>query len=300
MAREAPPRETVLVQALACSTLKCPQRVRGPMRSLLVLAASITLALAGCMTATTDSASGPDTNDDGATSARTLSWGIAECAAAITFIPVDAAAVTPHLPEGFRAVAPSEIGLPAPVDLQGDATISVELFTCGGTTGPDGNESEGGAYGSVFVTVEPPEELKDPDAGLHFVKFDTIVSNAALREALLAAGVPAVEGEATIDVPLVGAGTMSGRIGDAPYSMRLAYPPTPPADMTLTFVEFTPVANGLVAWKATATGVSGSASGTIELAPGSLPAEVVGSTTTQMWALLFEGSFSEATITLPA
>lgn len=261
------------------------------MRSFLPILA---LALAGCVqSAVPEPASGIDSSS--AAAQTPLEWGLAGCAAAIAFVPVPAAAVAPHLPEGFRALAPSEAGLPVAADAQGDATVSVEIFSCMEAA----NATEAG-YASLFVAVEPPADLKDPDAAMSFVKFDVLVADPALRAVLVAAGVPAKDGSADIAVTVPGAGSAEAELEGAAFAIRIAYAPTPPAPLDFPFVEYTATEAGLVTWKATAKGVSGTAVGVVEMAPGSLAAEITGAESAQAYVLILEGDFVDATIELPA
>ncbi|MGQ0536485.1 MAG: hypothetical protein ACT4PT_10475 [Methanobacteriota archaeon] len=233
---------------------------------------------------------------------RILPWGLDSCDFVVAFIPVAADRVADRLPEGFRALSPAELGLPP--DMRGDATVSVEAFTCPSGVGLNGTVEEM-TYGSLFITVEPPEELKEPDTEMYFVKYDVLIPDEDRREALAAAGVPARAGTAafTQHHALPGGTIFVGSIAfddTESYGVNGFAPQDAGSFEGFNFVEFTPVPGGFVTWRS-AVDITRDQAGTgyVRVAQGTWLADIVGVERAPASFLSLTGSFVDASITLP-
>ena len=125
-----------------------------------------------------------------------LPWSLTECAFLVAFVPVKAERLAPHVPGGFTlSTAGGPLGA-----VQGEAYVGVEAFQCASGAGLEG-EVAPLEYGSFFTAVEPPAALR-MEADALFLKWDVLVPDAPRREALLAEGLPARAGTATLERPL--------------------------------------------------------------------------------------------------
>ncbi|HVL49140.1 MAG TPA: hypothetical protein VM889_11325 [Candidatus Thermoplasmatota archaeon] len=258
------------------------------------------LALAGCIGAVNAPPADPGLDLEAPTAPRALnlSWGFTDCTAAIGLFPVQASKLKPFLPEGFRAHSFPEMGLPP--DPRGDANLGLEAFTCKAGVGLNGTY-EKAFYGSMFASVEPPAHLKDPAPGtMHFVKWDVLVHDEALRNALASLGVPAKAGSvgSTVAKTPLGDGNLLSldlTLDGKKFNFQTGGPASP---LTGNFVEYTAVPGGLVKWTATFTGVTGNAPGTIAIDPASDAYKIAGSDRVQ--ALFYQSTaltFKDGTIT---
>lgn len=222
-------------------------------------------------------AAGRDASSDRGRSAC-YSWHLHGCQAVIAVVPVEAERLEAHLPDGFRAQRPEDFGLPP--DPRGDGVMGVEAFVCEEIGGWDG-DVEDAPYVSYFAPVVPPDELEALDARYHFVKWDVSVADTEFRAILQNEGVPAAPGDVTYAIKDRSAGGFSfdltGTVGTETHGFSGAGRLPEGGPETFTFVEFTETDDGLVTWDVLvedAALLEGTAM--LELAPGSLPAEVVG------------------------
>jgi hypothetical protein len=234
--------------------------------------------------------------------ATTLPWALSGCTFVVAIVPVPAARLDGRLPEGFRALAPAEIGLPA--DPRGDANVGVEAWRCAEGTGANASELLNDVpYGAVFSFVEPPADRVVNGSRYHFVKWDVLVPDEARRAILLAHGVPAQAGDATfpqfqpvadktlfdVSLDLNGTWTMRGTTANPDASL-----------LAFSFAEFTPTPHGLATWTTNVTAQTAtSGTGTLASTAGFFR-EVVGNAQTQAYYIAGTGgAFENGTITLP-
>ncbi len=215
--------------------------------TLIALAATAT----GCVTAPDPTGAGADPASPGMS--ERLPWGLTDCEFLIGIAAVPAERLAPHLPEGFRALTPEEAGLPPALAALGDATFAVEAFECASAIGANGTVEQA-AYGSLFAFVEPPAELVDEEVDFaNFVKWDTLIAEDGLRDALVAWGAPARVGNVTTgDLPVALPGPVAQRLlafedGTESYGLNANTPNVVDA-FSGKFAEYTPVDGGVVKW----------------------------------------------------
>lgn len=261
--------------------------------------------LSGCMgpeaTPQEPPAVEPETDED-----RTeLPWALSTCRVVVALIPVDAESVEAHLPDGFQAVS-GEDAFGLPPDKRGDGVIGLETFAC--ESGEGLNQTvDGLAYGAYFTAVEPPAEYEIPDAELPLYKWDTLIPDEARRTLLQERGIPAVDG----DTDLSGlTATPGGHAFDVTLTLgehehRFTGVTNRPAEafrQGFYFVEYTETPEGMAAWHMPDNEAPDAleGTGTMELAPGSLPAQIVGATSTQaFFASATTVQFRDGTLELP-
>lgn len=261
------------------------------MRVPVVLICLVVAGLAGCVQ-TPDVLEPVETALEKGDAPQVLAWRAESCDAAIGVIPVPAEALAPHLPEGFRPLAPEELGLPP--DPRGDATFAIEAFRCDAYDS-NGKQLTDAPVGGFFTFVEAPADLAE-DVDFSFFRWDSLVPDADLHRILVEAGFPMREGDNTVraDLPT---GTGKGPIlaelvlGSETYGFEGMAGGEWQDATEGRFTEWTPTTNGeLGIWRAAfdwdeiSTGA-----GEMTLAPGSLPAEVVGANRAPayfLWGLL--------------
>lgn len=251
------------------------------------------LLAAGCVGA-------PDLPAADLAPAKTLSWALEGCAAAVAVVPVPAAALVPWLPEGFRPIAPAEAGLPA--DPRGDAILGLEAFEC--ATATAGNSTvEGVPHGGIFTFVEPPAELADPDVDFFsFFRWDTVLGSETMRAHLAQAGAPVFEGTATVETaadPASG-GPLRASLEVNGTSFQFTGGAQAPSGSTGGVLkEYFATPAGLATWKARGVAPYGQGAGTIQ-ATGGLAEEVLGAQPVAGYVLFMSDlSFVEGTVTVP-
>lgn len=255
------------------------------MRALPLLFA---LALAGCA-ASLDAPSA----SDGPT---TLAWGITGCAFVIAAVPVDAVALAAFLPEGF-ALAPGRLA-DAPAGPR--ATIELDAYHCERGIGTEG-ETAHVDYGSYYTAVVPPDALREEGYDAYFVKWDHLAPDAARRDALAAAGLPAHDGEAPV---LIQQGIVDAQLtfeDGGGFRVTGAMGPLGAPGDPLPFMEYTPLANGtsLARWHARLHDASiGSGAGVVELQPGWVR-DLVGADRAPATFIAGRWNLDEADVTFP-
>ncbi len=283
---------------------------RRPRAVIAVILALLLLAVAGagCIgeeeQGPSEDDGAPPTGSDG--QARTqLAWGLEACDVVVAVIPVDADALSEHLPEGFEPISGEEaFGLPP--DLRGEAAIGLETFSCDSGAGLDGT-IEDLAYGAIFSPVEPPADASGPDGEIFFFKWETLVPDSDRRQRLSDAGLPVVDGstdlaglEATpaghlFDVTLT--------LGDGTYTFSgSAAQPAEDFRQGFEFVEYQTADGGLATWSTMENAATDANSGTgiVQLPVGSWTADVVGAERSQAFMVAStDVTFEEAMITLP-
>lgn len=250
---------------------------------------------------------GDDTRPTGSDDrARTqLAWGLDGCEVVVAVIPVEAEALSEHLPEGFEPISGEEaFGLPP--DLRGEAAIGLETFSCDSGTGLDGSIQDL-AYGAIFSPVEPPGDAPGPDGEVHFFKWETLVPDSDRRQRLSAAGLPVVDGSTDLGgLEVTPAGhifDVSLTLGEGTYSFSgSAAQPAEDFRQGFAFVEYQTADGGLATWSTMENAAPGANSGTgiVQLPAGSWTADVVGAERSQAFMVASTGvTFEEAMITLP-
>lgn len=278
---------------------------------VLLAIALLTTAMAGCVGQQEDDTPGdtPPADDDDAqtdpTGAR-LAWGFSGCKTVVAVIPVDADALSEHLPEGFEPISAEEaFGLPS--DPRGEGAIGLETFRCEAGVGLNGTV-EDLAYGAVFSPVDAPENLTRPAADLIFYKWETLVPDEPRRTFLADRGLPAVDGDTdlsgleqaptgthTFDVSLTlddASFTFTGTAGQANEDFRDG----------IAFVEFQAAEDGYAYWASLENAAEGanSGTGTVGLASNHWTSDVVGQETTQAYMVASTNvTFEQASVVVP-
>ena len=268
------------------------------------------LVAAGCMSGGSDDGAPTSTTAPAAVGPRVLPWGLADCRFAVFVTGVPSAAVAPFLPDGFRSLSMQELVSPGAPNPGDQANFGAEMFECRSAAGLHENVTDG-SYGSYFTGVEPPSELLNTSHALHFVKWDVLIADPALRAVLQEVGVPALEGTASFvrflappigspaDAPLVAEGSLF--MGSQPAGLfdvvGLAPYPNPPGG----FDEFTQVPTGLVVYEADVTwNVILAGTGLYQPPAGTLAAQILGGTNPVPGAYYVgTASFVNSKITLP-
>jgi len=248
--------------------------------------------LAGCLSA------GPAVEEPSAAfREQTHLWGLVDCAFVIVRLPVAPEAVQPLLPPGFTPVVSGSAG----VGGVPTAEFHVDAYDCRHGIAFDGSPVAFQKYGSFYVPVVPPQELREPGVDAYFVKLDTLQSDENTRLAFAAAGLPVHDGGVE-----VGAGlgiwkaelTMDGG-GGFVLENGVVGPPSAQG-APLPFIEFTPLAGGgLARWHARlhdATFVEGA--GLFTPSPG-LAAEIAGGDQRPVQFLAGTWNLDEANVTFP-
>lgn len=287
----------------------CDRRADGPWELAAILAVlMLTSGMAGCIGNEdgSDIEDVPSGDDGTATTAQTLPWGLSNCQVVVAIVPVDAGALSAHLPEGFEPVAPEDaFGLPD--DPRGDGAIGLETFAC--ESGAGLNETvEDLAYGAVFAPVEAPGNLSHPEADLVFYKWETLVPDDPRREHLSARGLPAVDGSTDLSgLEQAPTGThtfdVSLRLGDASFTFTgTAGQANEDFRQGIAFVEFQAAEEGFAYWTSLENAAEGanSGSGTVELPADHWTRDVVGQGSTQAYMVASTNVvFERASIVLP-
>lgn len=282
----------------------------GPWGLAAVLAIlMLTSGMAGCIgdEDTPDVETTPSEDEDEIeATAQTFPWGLSNCKVVVAVVPVDAAALSEHLPEGFDPVS-AEDAFGLPPDPRGEGAIGLETFACDSGVGLNATV-EGLAYGAVFAPVEAPGDLSLPGADVVFYKWETLVPDDPRRERLSEQGLPVVDGSTdlsglqqaptgshTFDVSLT--------LGDASFSFTgAAGQANEDFRDGIAFVEFQAADDGFAYWASLENAAEGanSGSGTVELAADHWTSEVVGQGSTQAYMVASTNvTFEQASIVLP-
>ena len=276
-------------------------------RTLIAVIILLVAGLAGCLGEASEPTPAPPDQGGGEVAPgapTTLTWGFSDCRWVVAAIPTQADALADHLPANFTPMTPEEMGLP-PVP-GSDAVMGLEGFECAQGQGLNGTV-EGFVYSAYWSPVHPPDHHAREGAGLQFVKWDTVVDDTPLRERLATAGVPAVEGNVTIATfeqsPAGLVFDMSVTVGSETHTFQGSAGQEGDEGMkNFTAREFTSTEDGMVYWDTRVVSpnlVQGG--GTVQLAPGSFPAEVVGQERAQAFFIAgTQASFTEASILLPS
>lgn len=282
----------------------------GVRRALFTAVVLILAAMAGCVgdetTGDDTTEEPPDQEGDRTETPQTLPWGLSSCHVVVAVIPVDADALSEHLPEGFSPVSPEEaFGLPD--DPRGDGAIGLETFQCESGTGLNGSVEEL-AYGAVFSPVEAPGNLSHPDADLVFYKWETLVPDEPRRERLAKKGLPVVDGATDLsglDEAPTGTHTfdVSLTLGDAAFAFTgTAGQPNEDFRDGIAFVEFQAAGDGYAYWASLENAAEGanSGTGTVELAASHWTSEVVGQESSHAYMVASTNvTFEQASIVVP-
>lgn len=256
------------------------------MRPLPLLLAS--LVLAGCTLAP---------RDEAPPAPLVLPSDLVDCQVAVGLVPVPAARLAERLPDGWRALQTEDLGLPD--DPRGDALLGIEAARC--ASGYGGNATDA-PYASYFAPVEPPPAFRVEGARFHFLKWETLVADPALLDALTDAGAAAFPGEATFGPRLPGVEAFEARVEmNGTHVLRATGPiPSYPDLAEFRFVEYQPLAGGGYAtWNATASSDALTVGGaTLEVPPG-FAQRAAGGPRAEGYVLVGRTTFGEATVTIP-
>ncbi len=270
-------------------------------RTVLVACLLVTAAFAGCLADPADPAR--DEADPGTDADPTvIPWALVDCTALAAAVPVDAEAVEAHLPDGFRPWTPQETGLPP--HPSADAVLTLEVWSCREGSGLEGERFDDVLFGAVETPTEPPEDLRDPDAGYTPFSWQMLVPDAPRRTLLQDAGVPALDGSADLsgfaDTPAGTSFRAVWTVGEDTYTFT-GTTHQPMDRGTVVEHEFTHADGGFALWAFTSPeDMVRTGSGTLEMSPGSIAATIVGGTTAEAFLLTGHPSFENGTITLPA
>lgn len=206
-----------------------------------------------------------------------MPWGLQGCQYIVAWGYVEAGALLPYLPDGFRPRTSGGVGPQAL--LQEPVLFGADAMQCASGRALDGNVSPLD-YGYIWAAADPPEAfLQDGvDPGEHYAKWDILVPDAERRAVLAGRGVPVHAGAAAVaegaggidaSVSLDGFGTITIR-GIATQEI---------GGFDGSFVKMSASAEGVVAWRAHAlSGPRMTGSSTLEFPPGSWVAQVIGDT----------------------
>jgi hypothetical protein len=203
-------------------------------RSVLAVA----VLLAGCL-------GSPGHGDEPAT----YRWGLDGCRFVIAVIPVETAVAQRLVPAGFTPRPSSLAAVPgAP-----GAEVHADAYDCADGTALDGSRLDDVHYGSFYVPVDPPEELREPGYEAAFVKLDFLAWDPGALRTLRDGGLPAYAGTAIV----VGTGNQIDAAlsmqGGSGFRLMGAFGPAASQDGVLPFIEHTPLdggAGGLATWHA--------------------------------------------------
>jgi hypothetical protein len=203
---------------------------------LLILAA---LAMPLCLDAPPAPCAPPCATGPADAAPDRLAWSLEGCRTVFAGVPVAASALQPHLPPGFR---------PIPFTVRGseaDATLAFDAYACASGLGLNGSV-EPLTYGSVYAPVVPPADRMRANVATYFVKWDFLVPDADRRAFFESVGLPARDGAASVGPSdaFEAAVSLEGAIR---FTMQGALAPGG-RTFDLTFVEFTPAADGLAEW----------------------------------------------------
>ena len=249
----------------------------------------VPVLLAGCALAP---------RDDAPPEPLVLPTDLSDCQVAVGLVPVPAARFAERMPRGWRALQTEDLGLPD--DPRGDAVLGIQMARC--ASGYGGNATDA-PYASYFTPVEPPEGVGDAGARFHFLKWDTLVADPAVLDALRSAGAPALPGAVAFGPRLPAAEAFQGSFDmNGTHVLRATGPvPSYPDLAEFSYVEHQPLAGGGYAvWRAIATSDPLTVGGvTIDIPPGSYAREVAGGPRADGYVLVGRTSFTDATVTIP-
>lgn len=235
--------------------------------------------------------------------ATVIPWGLSGCSFVVAFVPVPAARLSDRMPAGFKSLSFTEMNFPS--DPRGEANLGVEAWMC--QEGVGHNESvvlHAVPYGAIFTAVEPPADLKDNASALHFLKWDVLIPDAPRRGLLQRAGVPAMEGNVTMNR------FAQSPAGGIAYDVALDLNGTftfrgtsilPEASLTsFSFTEFTAVPDGFAVWRTNVTADTAFVGGGVLTTPPGFFREAAGGERVQAYVIAgTNGVFSGGAITLP-
>lgn len=275
-----------------------------PNALLLTCIMVVAVALAGCV----DDADQKVTDEPDPTETEpgptVLPWGFTDCTWVVAAVPTQASAFGDRFPEGFTPMTPEEMGLPPQPGT--DAVMGLEAFDCAQGAGLNGTV-DSMVYSAYWSPVHPPENLSREGAGLQFMKWDVLIPDEDRRAALVAAGIPAVDGAVDLsgfsDTPAGYTFDISFQIGEDEHTFDgFANNPGEEALKNFTAREFTETADGIVLWDTRVVSPNlMQGAGTVTLDPDSFPATIVGRDTANAYFLSgTSASFLEGNITLPS
>lgn len=174
-------------------------------------------------------------------------WGLDGCQYVIAVMTLPRERLLPLLPEGFEP-RPAQDSLPGAEmgELHADA------YNCAKGTALDGGRLGDVDYGSFYVPVDPPAELREPGYEAYFVKLDFILADGLRAPMLKEAGLPVHGGEATVSSP---DGVHWSAVLDMSTAGKFVVEgvagPAQPQEAPLPFIEHSPLTGGgLALWHA--------------------------------------------------
>ena len=227
---------------------------------------------------------------------RVFPTDLQACEAAVGLVPLPAARLAERVPDGWRLLQTEDVGLPD--DPRGGALLGLQMARC--AEGYGGNLTDV-SYASYFTLVEPPDALRVEGARHHFLKWETLVQHAPLREALAGEGVAATEGSATFGPRLPVAEAFEGRFDMGGAHVLRATGPVPayPDLASFRLAELQPLAGGAYAvWNATVESTLTVGGMTADLPPG-FASRAAGGSRAEGYVLVGRATYADATVTLP-
>jgi hypothetical protein len=224
---------------------------------------------------------------------RSLEWRLTGCDGVVALVPSTPQALQPHLPAGFTAFVPPAVAAALPPDPRLRAVVGLEVFDCAEGSGLRGSVGRQ-QYASVFTFVQPPAHLRNKGFDLDFFKWETLVPDTPRREALAAAGLPVEDGSVALDLASARTSSASPVYAvDATWRTasggrhRFTGAAAAPTTFAGTFVEYQRATGGLAEWQSRyGAPAANGGGGRVELAPGSLPARILGAQSSDAYLLV--------------
>lgn len=220
-----------------------------------------------------------------------------DCQVAVGLVPLPSARLAERMLPGWRPLQTEDLGLPD--DPRGDALLGLWMARC--AEGYGGNVTDA-SYASYFTVAQPPQAMRVEGARFHFLKWETLVPDPSVLDALRAAGAPAFPGRATFGPRLPAAEAFEGSFDmNGTHVVRATGPvPSYPDLAEFRYAEVQPLPGGGYAlWNATATSDPLTVGGATIQVPSGFAQRAVGGSRADGYVLVGRTSFTDATVTIP-
>lgn len=260
--------------------------------------AIVAILLVGCVGTPANTPAGPASQETSASAERVLPWIMTDCLEVSAYYSAPAANVKPLLPAGFEPQPDGTTGL------AGMARLGANAFRCKSEATATNETVMDTSSGGFFAQVRPTDEFKMQGLCCYFVKWNVVVQDEGIRDALQAANASVNSGKADITMPPTAAGgparvklDIEG-VGTVTFTIVTI---APTSQGHPRFREFSMTGGDLVVWESTAdykdTLVG---QGTIDVPSGSLPAQIYGNTRIPAQFTVNHMSIKDGWIKIPA